>query len=525
MKMNKILNCRGSILLVLIGAFLLALSGGAVSQEQEEKALNFQEIAAEVEKRLPDAEEKLLAGVAAAEQLLKSSKTEAGEMTGKWNEILEQSFASPVMKELAQLRPLLKVTIDRGLAEAMQASLDRMSKGKAPVASSSGKAGITLPVARDIHKDAEELLGFAQEIQSVGEAVAWTLKVNRHIESLEFDIGNAPARVGAYVDDMKLMSASLMDIRRKANQAMEDYSKTRGSLAELKGEMSRYLTLTMTMKYKTQNATVSLVNTAKYLEPETGYVIPATELKRMEVLADYWKDVKNLYPLLRQDIADGVARWAPHPKAKWANYLESKKEFNRVYAPLLQGNLFQGIPLFEGKKYTELSGVVLDTEMTLRSVIAAIAGEEKNVEIRRSSLMQDNVLTRKEQEEIRKLEAMYGPEREKSLTNAVYKAAGGYAKVVELERFLENSDVKDGAYAKVKEELDALLKRRHPEQRAADSALQTFYKQLPEAQRRVDAIIAEHGKRKKDLGLQPMLKEAKLAKEKTFDTLKPRSEW
>lgn len=512
--------------LLLVAVFFTPCAGEkAAAQEQEEKALNFQEIAAEVEKRLPDAEEKILAGVAALEQLLKSSKTEAGEMTGKWNEILEQSFASPVMKELAQLRPLLKLSIDRGLHEAMQASRDRMTKGNAPVSSTSGKAGITLPVARDIHKDAEELLGFAQEIQSAGEAVAWTLKVNRHIESLEFDIGNAPARVGAYVDDMKLMSASLMDIRRKANQALEDYSKTRGSLAELKGEMSRYLTLTMTMKYKTQNAAVSLVNTAKYLEPETGYVIPATELKRMEVLADYWKDVKNLYPLLRQDIAAGVARWAPHPKAKWANYLESKKEFNRVYAPLLQGNLFQGIPLFEGKKYTELSGVVLDTEMTLRSVIAAIAGEEKNVEIRRSSLMQDNVLTRKEQEEIRKLEAAYGPECEKSLQNAVYKAAGGYAKVVELERFLENSDIKDGAYAKVKEELDALMKRRHPEQRAADSALQTFYKQLPEAQKRVDTIIADHGKRKKDLGLQPMLKEAKLAKEKQFDTLKPRSQW
>ncbi len=92
------------------------------------------------------------------------------------------------------------------------------------------QSGITLSIARDIHKDAEELLGFAQEIQSAGEAVAWTLKVNRHIESLEFDIGNAPARVGAYVNDMKLMSASLVDIRRKANQAMEDYSKTRGSL-------------------------------------------------------------------------------------------------------------------------------------------------------------------------------------------------------------------------------------------------------------------------------------------------------
>ena len=525
MKMTRKAYCRRSAVLLLIGAFLLSWSGEAVCQEQEERALSFQEIAAEVEKRLPDAEQKILAGVAAVEELLKSSKTDASQMTGKWNEIREQSFASSVMKELAQLRPLLKLTIDRGVYEAVQASRDRMNKGNAPVPPSSGKAGITLPIARDIHRDAEELLGFAQEIQSVGEAVAWTLKVNRHIESLEFDIGNAPARVGAYVDDMKLMSASLVDIRRKANQALESYSRNQRSLPELRGEMERYLTQTMTMKYKTQNAAVSLVNTSKYLEPEAGYVIPATELKRMEVLAEYWKDGKNLYPLLRQDIADGVARWAPHPKAKWANYLESKKEFNKVYAPLLQGNLFQGIPLFEGKKYTELSNVVLDTETTLRTVLAAIAGEEKNVEIRRNALVQDNVLTRKEQEEIRKLEVLYGPQREKSLQNAVYKAAGGYAKVVELERFLENSAAKDGAYEKAKEELDTLLKRRHPEQQAADSAMQTFYRQLPEAQKRVDTIIADHGKRKRDLGLQPLLKEARLAKEKQFDTLKPRSQW
>lgn len=527
MKMKMKRYCRGSAVLVLIGAFLLSWAGGTASQEQEARMPTYEEVAVEVEKRLADAEQKILAGVAAVEELLKSSKTDASQMTGKWNEIREQSFASPVLKELAQLRPLLKIAIDRKINEGIRIARENVGKSVPPAAAptASGQSGITLSIARDIHRDAEELLGFAQEIQSVGEAVAWTLKVNRHIESLEFDIGNAPVRVGAYVDDMKLMSASLVDIRRKANQALENYSRTRGSLGDLKGEMTRYLNMTMTMKYKTQNAAVSLVNTSKYLEPEAGYVIPATELKRMEVLAEYWKDGKNLYPLLRQEIADGVARWAPHPKAKWANYLESKKEFNKVYAPLLQGNLFQGIPLFEGKKYTELPNVVLDTETTLRTVIAAIAGEEKNVEIRRSALTQDNVLTRKEQEEIRKLEVMYGPAREKSLQNAVYKAAGGYAKVVELERFLENSAVKDGAYARVKEELDTLLKRRHPEQMAADSAMQTFYKQLPEAQKRVDAIIADHGKRKKDLGLQPMLKEARLAKEKQFDTLKPRSQW
>ncbi len=61
--------------------------------------------------------------------------------------------------------------------------------------------------------------------------------------------------------------------------------------------------------------------------------------------------------ILKREIADGTARWAPSPKAKWANYLESKKEFNKVYAPLLAGDLFKGIPYFDGKKYDELARI------------------------------------------------------------------------------------------------------------------------------------------------------------------------
>ncbi len=35
---------------------------------------------------------------------------------------------------------------------------------------------------------------------------------------------------------MKLMSASLVDIRRKANQALENYSRNQGSLPELRAK-------------------------------------------------------------------------------------------------------------------------------------------------------------------------------------------------------------------------------------------------------------------------------------------------
>ena len=500
---------------VLLSLFLAAFCGGAAAQEQEGKELTFQEIAAEVEKMLPDAEQKILAGIASVEELLKSSKTEASEMTGKWNEIREQTFSAPVMKELAQLRPMLKLAIDGGI----QARVDAAKGKKHKKPSSSGQTGITIFNARDIHRDAEELLGFAQEIQSVGEAVVWTLKVNRHIESLEFDIGTAPVRVEAYVKQMRKASDILTEVNRKIREA----SGGQRTYSDMKAELSKSLTSINTLRIITVNAATSLVNTAKYLEPRAGYVMPETELKRMEVLADYWKDVKNLYPLLKQEIADGVVRWAAHPKAKWANYLESKKEFNKVYAPLLAGDIFKGIPHFEGKKYNQLADIFRVIQRDLYALIAMTGDREQKAEEVKKLLEQDEAITRKEQEEIRNLEAMYGPEREKMLTNAVHKAGGGYSRYVELERFIENSEIKDGAYDRAKEELDSLRKRLQPEQRVADAALITFYKGLVEAQKRVDTIVKDHAKRKKDLGLEPVLKESRLAKEKVYDTLKPMS--
>ena len=504
--------------LVLMSVFLTSFCGGAAAQEQEGKELTFQEIAAEVEKRLPDAEGKILAGIASVEGLLKSSKTEASEMTGKWNEIREQSFSAPVMKELAQLNPMLRLSLEKGMRAKAQAHKRPSSSAARP--SSSAQSGITIFIARDIYRDAEELLGFGREIQSVGEAVAWTLKVNRHIESLEFDIGTAPVRVEAYVKQMRHASDMLTKIRLK----IREVSGGKRTYSEMKDEFSIYMSSINTLKIMTVNAATSLVNTTRYLEPRAGYVVPATELKRMEVLTEYWKDVKNLYPLLKEEIADGVARWAPNPKAKWANYLESKNEFNKVYAPLLAGDIFKGIPHFEGKKYNELDDILRVTQIDLHALLSVSKKQEMKAETAKKLLRRDEALTREEQEEIRKLEAMYGPEREKMLIYAVRKAGGGYARYVQLERFIENSDIQDGAYDRAKEELDSLRQRRHPEQRSADAALVNFYKGLSEAQKRVDTIVSDHTERKRGLGLRPVLKESRLAKEKVYDTLKPMSE-
>ncbi len=462
--------------------------------------------------------------MAAVEVLLKSSKTDAAQMAGKWNEIKEQSFAAPAVKDLAMICPMLKLAIDTPdtagsnlrprNSSPLGAGKNTGQNQSSPVPS--GNSRMTRAVAMDILKEAEELTGVAREIQSVEEAVAWTLKVNRHIESLKFDIGTAPVRVEAYVKQMKEVSESLTFLYRKIKEA----SSGKRSYANLKIELAHAIDFARSMHIVTINAASSLVNTAQYLEPQAGYVIPETELKRMEVLADYWKDVRNLYPLLKVEIADGATRWAPGPKAKWADYLESKKEFNKVYEPLLAGQLFKGISYFEGKKYNELAPIFPPIHRDLMAMRFMVENQEKKAEAVKKQMEQDEALTRKEQEEIRNLENLYGPEREKILIRSVYKTGGGYGRLVELERFLKKSEIKDGSYDRAKEELDNLRKRRHPDQKAADSALETFYKGIAEAQKRMDTIIQDHGKRKKEFGLEPLLKEAKLAKVKVYNTIK-----
>ncbi len=80
---------------VLLAVIVLIASfpeGVPAADESPREMQQFDQIALEVEQRIASAEEQLLLGVAAVEALLKSSKTEAADMTGAWNSILEQHF-------------------------------------------------------------------------------------------------------------------------------------------------------------------------------------------------------------------------------------------------------------------------------------------------------------------------------------------------------------------------------------------------------------------------------------------------
>lgn len=475
---------------------LTVLCGGAGANDY--KQFTVEEMVPLVEKNIAEAEGSLLEGAASVEALLKSPKTDASQMTGKWNELVEQVYNGPAIKELAVNSANLLAALENARMDPAQSSVQRQD----------------LAVGRSVYQEAEELVGFAREVQSVGEAVAWTLRVNRHIESLEKDIENAPVRVGAYVEEMRAMSASLDIILRQGRKAFDELRRGQATPAGAREEFSRYLSDIVLIKAKTQNAAVSLINTSKYLESDGSWVIPATELKRMEVLAEYWKDAANLYPSIGRGITAATARWAPLPKASWNSYMESGKEFTEVYGPLIKGDLFKGIRHFEGKNYAELPMVVFEAETTVRTVLSAVVEVEKDLEKRKKALEEDERLTAKEKNEVARLEKEYGPETQRILYRAVFTRGQWFDKMTNLilliEQFEKSGSTDSPIYRKAKEEYREFEEGRNPDQVAAKKTWDHFQAKKKEAQKDLDQIVAEHAKRKVRLGLEPVIKGGKL---------------
>ena len=507
-------RCIFSVFSIVLAALFCVSSPVISNAAASQKARGFEEIALAIEALIPEAEKSILAGVASVELLLKSSKTEASEMTGAWNTVQEQFFnSSPVGELRVQLTAFRMTMLDEKLNESDSKTSSSGGSG-APERSAKG-ARITREIANDIYNEGRELADFAQEILSVGEAVAWTLKVNRHIQSLKFDIENAPVRVGVYVKEMREVSALLVEIIAKVKRGVELRKRVNVSaadLAVLRNEVAQSLKSVVLMRAGTVNAALSLANTTKYLEPGEGYVVPEAEAKRIAVLAEYWKDAKNLYPLVRSDILDAVAKWAFFPKLKWEVYGETRQRFVDVYGPLLAGNIFKGIPLFEGKKYIELPAVVVNVENTLRALLVNIDDLQKDMEQRRKALEQEELLTRSERVRLTVLSNAYSPVMARNLVVAATRAGGGANRILELER-LKRGVAKDSEeYTKYDVEQKLLQSRKHPEQLKADAAVSLFLKGLEDARKTAKDIVEKHTARRKALGLPPALKEITLAK-------------
>ncbi len=458
-------------------------------------AQDYKKLAAEAESRIPLAEERILAGIAGVEGLIRSKKVRKSDMTGAWTELRDQTFSAPVIAELEDILRQLRT------------ALAKAAEGKADVAAYEG-----------LMQEGSDLTGFAREIITVEEVLDRVIKINIQIESLKLDIDNAPLRMKVYTEEMKRINDALEEIMRNAARGQKNPPQGEAALGAFKNSLENSIKEVTVMKHKIQSASSSLVSTTKYLGDRRQLRGSFSDGRRMQVLSEYWADSGKLYPALRKEITDAVVRWTPLYKEKWQNYLDVRKAFLEIFVPLLEGNLFQGITLFEGKKYDALDSIIINIEILLRAELARVAGQEKDLEGRKQALQQDESLTRKEVAEFMQLVAQYGPEKCYSLRTARYRAGGGSARAAELKRILESSLSGSDSYKKAQEELTRLEKWQHPEQIAAAAAWKTFFDQLKDAQKRMDTLVADHTSRKKALGLDPVLKKSALATDKSAYT-------
>ena len=169
MRLGMKKRCIFSVFSIVLAALFCVSSPVISNAAASQKARGFEEIALAIEALIPEAEKSILAGVASVELLLKSSKTEASEMTGAWNTVQEQFFnSSPVGELRVQLTAFRMTMLDEKLNESDSKTSSSGGSG-APERSAKG-ARITREIANDIYNEGRELADFAQEILSVAGA-------------------------------------------------------------------------------------------------------------------------------------------------------------------------------------------------------------------------------------------------------------------------------------------------------------------------------------------------------------------
>ena len=470
---------------LLLITSLCLLPAGQARGEGQPSVLS--ETVASVEKKISEVQEQFLAASAEVEATMKQTTTDASKMTGKWKELVERSYSSPSVVELAELLPALDKAIERVRFGAAQA----------------GSVGPD--IAQDVYDEAEELLRFAREIQDAGRVIWWILQINRHIASIRHDIDSAPARIAVYVDEMKGVSDKLAEMFKIVPRTTGDMSEA--ELASLKSKVQGYVNETRNLIAVTRNAQESLVYMVDALRLETSVQLDE-EYKIVEKMVESWRSAGEQYPLIERGIAEGVARWVPLPKARLDLYKKSRSDYMDAFAAFFNEELFKGVPYFEGKRFLGITEVVDDAHRTMLSLLAMVEGQEKSVARRKKALEDDAVLTAKDREQIRWYNEEYGPEVLRRLKRACDTAAGGKERIEAFKGYLNDPRSQgDDPYnlQKAREELEKLERRRHPEQIAADNAMSEFIVARVEAVKAMRKMMEDHSRRKRSLGLDPVL--------------------
>ena len=475
-----------TVLSVLL--LVMALFSCQACQAQEGQPSVLSETVSSVEKRISEVHVQFLAASAEVEAVMKQMSTDASKMTGKWRELVERSYSSPAVVELAELLPALDRAIERVRFGAVQAG------------------NIGPDIAQEVYDEAEELLRFSREIQDAGRVIGWILQINRHISSIQHDIASAPVRMAAYVDEMKGVGEKLTEMLRVVPSSTVGMSES--ELAALKGKVREYEKESRQLMAVTTNAQVSLLYMVEAIRLDTAEQLDE-EFKIVEKIVESWRNSGDLYPLIAREITEGVARWAPLPKARLDLYKKSRADYMDAYAAFFKEELFKGIPHFEGKKFAGISAVADEAHIIMLSLLTALEGQEKDMARRKKALKDDALITAMEREQIRRYDEKYGPEVYRRLKRVADTAAGGKEQIDALKRYLEDpraqNDDPPAWRQEAKSTLEKLERRQHPEQIEADYALSDFVVERVEAVKAMRMMMEDHAKRKRSLGLEPAL--------------------
>ncbi|MGI6791014.1 hypothetical protein [Aminivibrio sp.] len=330
------------------------------------------------------------------------------------------------------------------------------------------------------------------DLQAVGEVVVWQRQVNRDIFQIEFDVEQAPARLAGYTERMKDYGPRLAAIAGELRA---------GRLSS--AEIQKCLNEVQSIRVTAENVSGSIGRTLEYLGEGTG--LGKDMDRRIAKILEDWTQMKDRHPGVAPELSDSPARWVPLAKKHWENLGKAREAFDKAYGPFLEGKVFKDIPVFRDYEYKDLSRPAVSLEVELKTALAAAVQKEKSeAEIRRA-IERDEELTRKEMDRLRELRGSVSPEKRRALQLEDARAAGGVARLRELQIVMARHPEGSAEYRKASEEARLIREEKHPEQLAVKKKLRDFEELERKVAEEIRRIHEEHEKRRKSLGMVPGL--------------------
>jgi len=401
----------------------------------------------------------LQVGMEAVEGLLKTTKTDKSATVDRWNELNEKYFSSYARIGHYEFDSLLKQEKNEAVA-ARAAEWDQ---------------AIRL---------------FTDELQNIGEVASWIRELNLDIMWMEYDTLHSRERLEGFMKAPAVHGPEAVKIAAEL--------KT-GKLSSK--EVKKYLEDVQWMKSKAENISSSIARDVEELEKSvvTGKAMDGRIVKILEA----WGSVGSRHPAMGAGKAEIAAGWVPVVKKRFEDYSKVREEFDKAFAPLLEGKLFRDVPIYRDYGYGELAKPFRDLELELKTALVAAAQKEKSEAELREAIAKDEELTKKEREQVRKLRDSVSVEKMRNLQLEASRAGGGLKRQREIQLSLSRLKEDSEEYKKLWEELILLAEYRHPEQLAVEKKIREYDELKKKVDEEVRKIYLEHDKRKRSLGLEP----------------------